>query len=143
MSTYKLIKIYPGSPKIIGAEAEQIDKETWRVPNFTFNLRELDKYPEFWQREIKPLFTTNDGVGILDEDSIVWGIYADFSEVFHAPAHLGSAEKWVNGVFSTRESAMKERKNKKLTLSLDDLRNLGADLALLKEAAILITKRVV
>lgn len=64
MKTYKLIKIYPGSPDVGFISKPKEDQyhywnHCWFVPS---------DYPEFWEEIKKPLFTTEDGVDKFEGD---------------------------------------------------------------------------
>lgn len=66
---YKLIKEYPGSPKLGYISKSHVDAPDnahyW--DHIWFNPED---YPEFWEEVKKPLFTTEDGVDVFEGDTV-------------------------------------------------------------------------
>ena len=81
MKKYKLMQWYPSLPCEweIGDKVERwLNYDRYHVPckQETIPKDEVENNPDFWElieeKESKPLFTTDDGVQMLDRDSIVW-----------------------------------------------------------------------
>lgn len=71
MKQYKLIKEYPGSPKL--GIIRQIETVNNRI--ITNDPSELyDIYPEFWKEIKQPLFITEDKVEIFEDNIILFYI---------------------------------------------------------------------
>ena len=69
MKKYKLIKEYPYSPEVgIIVEQTNENKMRYKYNDFDISLTIIEHYPEFWQEVKEPLFVTDDGVEIFDED---------------------------------------------------------------------------
>ena len=68
MSKYKLIKIYPGSPKL--GTIVEVDKDGWCCTSCNLNPQD---YPEFWEKVVEKdyeilSFKSNFYTFVLDDD---------------------------------------------------------------------------
>ena len=91
---FKLIKEYPGSP-----ELGFITDET---------MYSSASYPEFWEEIEEPLFTTEDGVSIYENDIVRWCM--DFKWLYKSKfvkEHLILDFKNDYKIFSTKKAAKK------------------------------------
>lgn len=116
---YKLIKEYPGSPKI-GNTIDNLEND-W-----------IENYSEFWQpfvEKIKqPLFTTEDGVDIFEGDSYYsYNLELDISSKFDSACLKISGKNTDNKYFSTKEKAEEYILMNKPCLSLNDVLKLSID----------------
>ena len=110
---YKLIKEYPGSPKL-GNTIDNLEND-W-----------IEDYPEFWEEVVKkvkiPLFTSEDGVNIFEGD-ISFGVNSNFklSEI----KHINKLYIYPNvKEFSTKEKAEEYILYNKPLLTLKDIEEL-------------------
>ena len=65
---YKLIKCYPGSPKLGYITNFNENEEDWNTENLIIPPDCTD-YPEFWEEVKEPIFTTEDGKDIYCGDN--------------------------------------------------------------------------
>lgn len=65
---YKLIKCYPGSPKLGYITNFDENEEDWNTENLIIPPDCTD-YPEFWEEVKEPIFTTEDGKAIYCGDN--------------------------------------------------------------------------
>lgn len=130
---YKLIKQYPGSPRlgavitdtnpVNGAKDSWFDIN-WCKPDYpSFKLgKDLhpENYPEFWEKVKEPLFVTEDGKEVFDYSQLVKIVTGEFN-IQSVPAesivsdnvkykfvfsNLEAAEKWIEQnkpVFSRKQ----------------------------------------
>ena len=76
---YKLIKEYPGSPKL--GYIDHLNK-TGHNSQGEYVQSMYDTNPEFWEKVIEqPLFTSEDGVDIFKRDNIYWVNINTFDKV--------------------------------------------------------------
>ena len=100
---YRLIKSYPGSPGL-GYETNFDEQgEDWGTMGAIVVISDCTDYPEFWEEVKEPLFVTEDGKEIFDEDKY-FTVRLDTLEI------MKPFENWVSDkkrlkCFSTKELA--------------------------------------
>jgi hypothetical protein len=138
MVEYKLIKEYPGSPKlgtIIQKKLSSYEEVDVYRGFYTTIPSLIEKYPEFWEKVVEePLFTTEDGVEIYEGDKY-YAVNKYTLQLVNSHAYM-TVNKWIipnysNGnwkLFSTEAAAEEYVFKNKRVLSYEDLKSLGGDL---------------
>mgnify|MGYP003596180977 CR=1 FL=1 len=118
MKKFKLVREYPGSPKL----GTIVESKMFNGQCFTDEpSKRYDMYPEFWQ-EVKPVFISDDGVEMFVGDSY-WANLADFSDVVMLEITDTTPKDNVLSFkrFSTKEAALKYIDLHKLKYSKSDI----------------------
>ena len=116
MKIYELMEEYPGSPKIgnritdtnpVNGSQDAWFGVNWCVPDKQSFILSKDlkpeKYPKLWKEIETPIFITYDGMKILSDDIVLYGIdkYFEMISMNAYDANKFKEDKW----FSTREIA--------------------------------------
>lgn len=132
MKRYKLIREYPGSPKLNTIVEEHKTKKSLFVSKCNFAINHPYYFPEFWE-EIdnnfilpvkQPLFTTEDGVDIFEGDEFYSTHKDGLGSILKYTGHsLENASKKQKDFvdFSTKEKAEEYILMNKPVLSLSDV----------------------
>ena len=111
MKKFKLIKRYPNS-----LELGTIVEKEWDEYGVQFAA-----YPEFWEEVLEPLFTTEDGVEILEGEEFYF--VDSFWEIGKGKATVGCKKITLMKEFSTKEAAEKYIDENKPKFSIKDIEN--------------------
>jgi len=123
---YKLIKTYPGSPKLGTIIQKKLSsyEEVGVYRGFYTTIPSLiEKYPEFWEKVVEePLFTTEDGVDIYEYDAI-WVVSSNFNTIYTTAFSnkYGNSKTAYKIVFSNKKAAEEYILWNKPCLSLNDV----------------------
>jgi len=124
MKQYKLIKEYPGSPKlgtIVNHAKGWGSYESYFDGNLVYSTYAIENYPEFWQEIKEPLFTTEDGVDIYEGDWY-WYVYPKLKDrAAGNTAKKGFKPSSEYKYFSNRELAEKYLDKNKAKYSEKDI----------------------
>ena len=128
MTKYKLIKEYPGSPKLNTIVEEHKTKKSLFVSKCNFAINHPYYFPEFWEEIVEkvkqPLLTTEDGVDIYEGDVFYSTRKNGLGSILKYTGHpLENASKKNEDFvdFSTKEKAEEYILMNKPVLSLSDV----------------------
>ena len=138
MKTYKLIKEYPGSPRlnteiiestIYGASSVSVIKSFMIKGEEEFRLSNPKNYPEFWEEVVEkdkvkqPLFKTEDGVDIFKGDEYFYttDLFVCVKSKAEKYSTTGIASTGIWKDFSTKEKAEEYILMNKPCLSLNEV----------------------
>ena len=125
MKQYKLIKEYPGSPKL-GTIVNHVkgwgSYESYFDGDLVYSTYAIENYPEFWQEIKEPLFTTEDGVNLYEGDHY-YAVYSTwlYDRIYLTPGNPVIFKHTKN--FSTKEKAEKYINKNKAKYSEKDIEN--------------------
>jgi hypothetical protein len=126
MKKYKLIKAYPGSPKL-GYIVEASNHSMFKNQAYYRGVRiNSSNNQEFWEEIIeKPLFTTEDGVDVFEKQEVFELI--NNTKIFRITFLKCTSMTGKNSrkYFSTKEKAENYILMNKPCLSLNDVFNMG------------------
>ncbi len=92
MKRFKLIKEYPGSPKLGTEVTRALRHQHYNFNGGTFkdalSIMSVEENPEFWIEVKPPLAKSEDGVDIYEEQRVFWVIMTDLGPKLHVEGNF-------------------------------------------------------